>query len=122
MRDAKAEGIGYRFQEAPHYDCVEQVYVHDAVEDTAGKVRAALINRKLEAGAGLGIAIEFQIGPQSKDMPAHFAELVTARGVAPSTIDAAGIYVRRLNRDEQEVVARRLATPMRGKDDQPFRP
>ena len=38
------------------------------------------------------------------------------------SIDAAGIYVRRLNKEEQEAVARRLATPTRGKDERPFRP
>lgn len=38
------------------------------------------------------------------------------------SIDAAGIYVRRLTKDEQEAVARRLASPTRGKDEQPFRP
>src|SRR5690349_22812053 len=38
------------------------------------------------------------------------------------SIDAAGVYVRRLTKEEQETVARRLATPIRGKDEQPFRP
>jgi hypothetical protein len=38
------------------------------------------------------------------------------------SIDAAGIYVRRLNKEEQDAVARRLAAPIRGKDEQPFRP
>jgi hypothetical protein len=38
------------------------------------------------------------------------------------SIDAAGIYVRRLGKDEQEAVARRLSNPVRGKDEQPFRP
>ncbi|RMH40385.1 MAG: hypothetical protein D6689_13925 [Deltaproteobacteria bacterium] len=38
------------------------------------------------------------------------------------TIEAAGVYVRRLTEDEQAAVARRLATPARGEDDQPFRP
>ncbi|WP_428261255.1 hypothetical protein [Haliangium sp.] len=37
-------------------------------------------------------------------------------------IEAAGLYVRRLSEDEQRAVARRLATPTRGKDEQPFRP
>ena len=32
------------------------------------------------------------------------------------SIDAAGVYVRRLTKDEQEAVARRLANPIRGKD------
>jgi hypothetical protein len=73
MRDTRSEGIGYRFQETPRQDCIEQVYVHDPVEDQAGLVRAALINRNFEtsstgystsaAGAaqagGLGLAIEF---------------------------------------------------------------
>ncbi len=38
------------------------------------------------------------------------------------SIEAAGVYVRRLNKDEQEAVARRLANPTRGQDKQPFRP
>ncbi len=38
------------------------------------------------------------------------------------SIDAAGIYVRRLNKEEQDAVARRLEVPVRGKDEQPFRP
>ena len=37
-------------------------------------------------------------------------------------IEAAGVYVRRLNEEEQAAVARRLANPVRGKDKQPFRP
>ena len=37
-------------------------------------------------------------------------------------IEAAGVYVRRLNEDEQSAVARRLSNPTRGKDEQPFRP
>jgi hypothetical protein len=37
-------------------------------------------------------------------------------------IEAAGVYVRRLNEDEQTAVARRLANPARGEDKQPFRP
>ncbi len=37
-------------------------------------------------------------------------------------IEAAGVYVRRLNEEEQTQVARRLATVTRGKDKQPFRP
>ncbi|MBL0212713.1 MAG: hypothetical protein IPQ07_02400 [Myxococcales bacterium] len=32
------------------------------------------------------------------------------------SIDAAGVYVRRLTKDEQDAVARRLANPVRGKD------
>jgi hypothetical protein len=38
------------------------------------------------------------------------------------TIEAAGVYVRRLNDEEQAAVARRLATPAMGEDDLPFRP
>ncbi len=38
------------------------------------------------------------------------------------SIEAAGVYVRRLDEDEQAAVARRLETPTRGKDSQPFRP
>jgi hypothetical protein len=37
-------------------------------------------------------------------------------------IEAAGVYVRRLNEEEQTAVARRLANPARGEDKQPFRP
>jgi hypothetical protein len=37
-------------------------------------------------------------------------------------IEAAGVYVRRLNEEEQQAVARRLANPVRGSDEQPFRP
>lgn len=37
-------------------------------------------------------------------------------------IEAAGVYVRRLNEEEQTAVARRLANPVRGSDEQPFRP
>lgn len=37
-------------------------------------------------------------------------------------IEAAGVYVRRLSESEQQAVARRLANPVRGEDDQPFRP
>jgi len=37
-------------------------------------------------------------------------------------IEAAGVYVRRLGEDEQAAVARRLANPVRGSDEQPFRP
>src|SRR6185503_15977853 len=38
------------------------------------------------------------------------------------SIAAAGVYVRRITKDEQDAVARRLANPIRGKDEQPFRP
>lgn len=37
-------------------------------------------------------------------------------------IEAAGVYVRRLNEEEQAQVARRLASPVKGEADQPFRP
>ena len=37
-------------------------------------------------------------------------------------IEAAGVYVRRLNEEEQAAVARRLANIVRGEDKQPFRP
>lgn len=37
-------------------------------------------------------------------------------------IEAAGVYVRRLDEKEQAAVARRLASPIRGEDEQPFRP
>lgn len=38
------------------------------------------------------------------------------------SIEAAGVYVRRLDEDEQRAVALRLAAPTRGEDKQPFRP
>ncbi|MCG8421290.1 MAG: hypothetical protein MJE77_25510 [Proteobacteria bacterium] len=38
------------------------------------------------------------------------------------SIEAAGVYVRRLDEDEQRAVARRLANPTRGENKQPFRP
>lgn len=37
-------------------------------------------------------------------------------------IEAAGVYVRRLSEEEQTAVARRLANPTKGSDEQPFRP
>jgi len=37
-------------------------------------------------------------------------------------IEAAGVYVRRLDDKEQAAVARRLASPVRGEDERPFRP
>lgn len=50
---------------------------------TAKALEAALSGVLLEAGIG----IEFQIGPQSKDMPDHFAALVKVRGLKPSQLD-----------------------------------
>lgn len=38
------------------------------------------------------------------------------------SIEAAGVYVRHLNEDEQQAVARRLANPTRGADERAFRP
>src|SRR5687767_12163215 len=38
------------------------------------------------------------------------------------SIEAAGVYVRRLTAEEQTAVARRLAGPTRGTDEQAFRP
>src|SRR4026209_2062701 len=50
-------------------------------------------------------------------------EYAVSEGVfGARSIDAAGVYVRRLTKDEQDAVARRLANPVRGKDEQPFRP
>ncbi len=37
-------------------------------------------------------------------------------------IEAAGVYVRRLDEQEQTAVARRLSSPVRGEDERPFRP
>lgn len=50
---------------------------------TADALAAALDGVLLDAGIG----IEFQIGPQSKDMPGHFAALVKARGLKPEQLD-----------------------------------
>jgi len=58
FRDSRSEGIGYRFQEGPREECVEQVYVHHPVEDADLRVRAALVNRNLGEG-GLGLSVEF---------------------------------------------------------------
>ena len=38
------------------------------------------------------------------------------------SIEAAGVYVRRLTEEEQGAVARRLEAPVKGTDEQPFRP
>jgi len=37
-------------------------------------------------------------------------------------IEAAGVYIRRLDDEEQAAVARRLEAPAKGKDEQGFRP
>ena len=37
-------------------------------------------------------------------------------------LEAAGVYVRHLTAEEQAAVARRLAGPIKGSDDQAFRP
>jgi hypothetical protein len=37
-------------------------------------------------------------------------------------IEAAGVYVKKLNEDEQAAVARRLEVPVRGADERKFRP
>ncbi len=38
------------------------------------------------------------------------------------SIEAAGVYVRRLTTEEEAAIARRLAGPVRGTDERPFRP
>jgi hypothetical protein len=38
------------------------------------------------------------------------------------SIEAAGVYVRHLDEEEQQAVARRLAAPKKGSDERPFRP
>ena len=38
------------------------------------------------------------------------------------SIEAAGVYVRRLSPEEQTAVARRLSPPVKGSDERPFRP
>ncbi len=51
---------------------------------TAEALKRALDDIYLDAG----IAIEFEIGPQSRDIAIHFAELLKARGIAPANVDA----------------------------------
>lgn len=60
MRDSRGEQMGYRFQDGPRHNCIEQVYVHDTAADSGGLIRAGLINRSLDRGAGLGVAVAFQ--------------------------------------------------------------
>jgi hypothetical protein len=38
------------------------------------------------------------------------------------SIEAAGVYVRKLTAEEQAAVAKRLASPARGQDERAFRP
>ena len=91
FRDARSEGIGYRFQPGPRYDCVEQVYVHDVREDKEGRVSAALINRSLNEGEGLGLAVEFN----RTQLPyllqwQNFQAGSYCMGIEPSTFHALG--------------------------------
>jgi methylmalonyl-CoA mutase len=54
------------------------------LEPTAAALARALEGVYLDAG----IALEFEIGPQTRDMPGHFADLVRQKGIAPATIEA----------------------------------
>jgi hypothetical protein len=50
-------------------------------------------------------------------------EYAVAEGLfGGKSIEAAGVYVRRLSPEEQAAVARRLATPVKGSDERSFRP
>jgi hypothetical protein len=56
-RDPQSDGFDYRIQSGPRENFVEQAYVHEIIADSAGPIRAALVNSSLEQG--LGVAIEF---------------------------------------------------------------
>jgi Domain of unknown function (DUF4432) len=90
LRDARPESIGYRFQNGPRDQCVEQVYVHHPVEDAEGHVRAALINRDLGEG-GLGLSLELS----RKQLPyllqwQNFQKGSYCVAIEPSTFHALG--------------------------------
>ncbi|WP_315833976.1 methylmalonyl-CoA mutase subunit beta [Bradyrhizobium prioriisuperbiae] len=54
------------------------------LEPSAAALERALEGIYLDAG----IAIEFQIGPQTRDIPQHFAALLARHNVAPANVDA----------------------------------
>lgn len=54
------------------------------LEPTAAALARVLDGVHLDAG----IALEFEIGPQARDVPGHFADLVRQKGIAPATIEA----------------------------------
>lgn len=54
------------------------------LEPSAAALERALEGIYLDAG----IAIEFQIGPQTRDMPQHFADLLTTRKIALTDVQA----------------------------------
>ncbi len=54
------------------------------LEPTATALARVLDGIYLDAGIG----IEFQIGPQTRDMPLHFATLLQQKGIAPGSVNA----------------------------------
>jgi methylmalonyl-CoA mutase len=54
------------------------------LEPSAAALERILDEIYLDAGIGL----EFEIGPQSRDMPRHFADLLTRRNIRPATVNA----------------------------------
>ncbi len=54
------------------------------LEPSAAALERALEGIYLDAG----IAIEFQIGPQTRDMPQHFSDLLARRGIARNNVNA----------------------------------
>src|ERR1700754_5161462 len=53
------------------------------LEPTTAALARVLDGIYLDAGIG----IEFQIGPQTRDMPAHFATLLQQKGISPGSVD-----------------------------------
>jgi methylmalonyl-CoA mutase len=53
------------------------------LEPTAAALTRVLDGIYLDAGIG----IEFQIGPQTREMPVHFAALLQHKGISPSDVD-----------------------------------
>ncbi len=53
------------------------------LEPTPAALARVLDGIYLDAGVG----IEFQIGPQTRNMPAHFAALLQQKGISPSNVD-----------------------------------
>jgi hypothetical protein len=58
IHEARAQGVGYRFQGPPDPDFREQVYEHDLVAGADGMAVAALINPHLGAG-GLAVRLDY---------------------------------------------------------------
>ena len=89
LRDARSEGIGYRFQQGPRCNCIEQVYVHEVSEDDAGNVCAALINRRLDNGLGLSVQFNRTQLPYLLQWQ-NFQAGSYCIGIEPSTFHALG--------------------------------